>query len=91
MTASCGIGSARPSLRGSHRAPGRGQAESARWRQSACGSDYRRAMDDLVETLRKVQKTPGMWGLHGAAESTRYRTMIGFIEGIDIGTSRARA
>ena len=55
------------------------------------GSDYRRAMDDLVETLRKVQKTPGMWGLHGAAESTRYRTMTGFIEGIDIGTSRARA
>jgi hypothetical protein len=52
------------------------------------GSDYRRATADFVETLKSVQKSPGMWGLHGAAGTTRYRTLIGFIEGIDIGMSR---
>jgi hypothetical protein len=43
---------------------------------------------ELAETLKQVHRTPGLFALHGATHSTRYRTLVAFVEGIDIGTSR---
>lgn len=40
-----------------------------------------------LRTIRRV--VPGLFALQGATQSTRYRTLVAFVEGIDIGTLRA--